>query len=155
MDNGLVSFSKVLKDVFGVDSQVVKGAGAAAGMGIASLVFLNGHLLPGIELIKNLAQFDSHIKDASWIISGEGKLDSQTFSGKTIQGVIHSAKEKNIKLAVFCGTIDLKESAIEDLNISYAASIMEQAKDLNDALTNADLYLKKLTVEFARNTKLQ
>lgn len=155
LDSGLLSFSKVLEAVFGVDSQVIKGAGAAGGMGIASLVFLNGRLCPGIEIIKGLAQFDTLIKGASWIISGEGKLDSQTFSGKTIQGVIHSAKEKNIKLAVFCGTIDLKESAIEDLNISYAASIMEQAKDLNDALINADLYLKKLTVEFARNIKLQ
>ena len=74
LDKGLKDFSKVLDKAFQIDSQLVKGAGAAGGMGIASKVFLNGDLKPGIQLIKNLANFDEHIADADWIITGEGKV---------------------------------------------------------------------------------
>ncbi len=86
LDKGLQDFSKILNLVFNVDAQSVQGAGAAGGMGIASKVFLNGKLEPGIQLVKNLAQFDSKLDNADWIITGEGKLDVQTFSGKTIKG---------------------------------------------------------------------
>jgi glycerate kinase len=149
LDKGLEDFSKVLNTTYNIDAQSIKGAGAAGGMGIASKVFLNGTLKPGIELIKSLANFDQQIDGASWIISGEGKLDDQTLSGKTIQGVITSARDKNIKLAVFCGTIDLEKSIVQDLGISYASSIMDLAFGLEDALANASKYLEKLAIEFA------
>ena len=149
LDKGLEDFSKVLNTAYKIDAQSIKGAGAAGGMGIASKVFLNGTLKPGIELIKSLANFDQQIDGASWIISGEGKLDDQTLSGKTIQGVITSARDKNIKLAVFCGTIDLEKSIVQDLGISYASSIMDLAFGLEDALANASKYLEKLAIEFA------
>ncbi|MCL4131347.1 UNVERIFIED_CONTAM: hypothetical protein GTU68_008861 [Idotea baltica] len=111
LDKGLKDFSKLLKSVFNIDAQSLKGAGAAGGMGIASKVFLNGTLERGIELIKNLAQFDAHIKNADWIITGEGKLDNQTLSGKTIAGVLLSAKAKKIKVAAvggFLWVVDLE-----------------------------------------------
>ena len=88
LDEGLKHFSEIINTVFNVDAQSVKGAGAAGGMGIASKVFLNGDLQPGIQLIKHLAQFDTKLENVDWIITGEGKLDAQTMSGKTIQGVI-------------------------------------------------------------------
>merc|ERR1711974_534296 len=109
LDKGLFEFSKVIQQTFHVNPQTVKGAGAAGGMGIASKLFLNGELQPGIELIKHLANFDSNIKNADWIITGEGNLDEQTFSGKTLQGVMSSAKIKQIKVAAFCGHSDLKD----------------------------------------------
>jgi len=152
LDKGLEDFSKILNTFYRVDIQSVTGAGAAGGMGIASKVFLNGTLKPGIQLIKNLANFDKQIEGANWIISGEGKLDDQTLSGKTIQGVITSAKNKNIKLAVFCGTIDLEETFIRDLGISYSSSVMDLASNFEDALANASQYLKELAVEFSKKT---
>ena len=94
LDKGLEDFSKVLDSKFKINSQEVLGAGAAGGMGIAAKAFLKGELVSGITLMKELAQFDEKIKNADWIITGEGKLDEQTLSGKTIQGVIDSAKQK-------------------------------------------------------------
>ncbi|TPN86247.1 glycerate kinase [Aquimarina algicola] len=150
LDTGLKDFSKVLNAVFNIDVQSVKGAGAAGGMGIASKLFLKGTLESGIVLMKKLAKFDEQIQGASWVISGEGKLDHQTLSGKTIQGVIHSAKNKDINIAVFCGTVDLEEDIIKDFGISYAASVIEQAVDLDDAMKNASQYLKNITATFAQ-----
>lgn len=153
LDEGLKHFSEIINTVFNVDAQSVKGAGAAGGMGIASKVFLNGDLQPGIQLIKHLAQFDTRLEDVDWIITGEGKLDVQTMSGKTIQGVIDSAKNKNIKVAAFCGTIDLDEIEIKDIGIFYAASIMNKAINFEDALNNTFKYLKMISVDFSNIIK--
>lgn len=152
LDKGLQDFSEVLNAFFKVDAQSIVGAGAAGGVGIASKVFLNGNLKPGIELIKELANFDERIAGADWVISGEGKLDTQTLSGKTIDGVLASLKKSNSKLAVFCGMIELEKKALEDIGISYAASIMDTAVDLEDAIKNSDYYLKKIATTFAQKT---
>lgn len=148
LDKGLKDFSKVLDKAFQIDSQLVKGAGAAGGMGIASKVFLNGDLKPGFQLIKNLANFDEQISGADWIITGEGKLDNQTLSGKTIQGVITSAKAKNIKVAAFCGSIELDDKSLKSFGIDYADAVLNYSKDFDDAMKNTKKYLGQMISEF-------
>ena len=149
LDKGLQDFSKILNAVFTIDVQSVKGAGAAGGMGIATQLFLNGTLEPGIQLIKEIANFDTQIEGADWIITGEGKLDTQTMSGKTIQGVLTSAIAKKIKVAAFCGAIDLDEKQPEDFGINYTDAVLNYAKDLEDSMKNSAEYLVFLSRKFA------
>ena len=61
LDKGLKDFSKILNAVFTTDVQAIMGAGAAGGMGIATKLFLNGTLEPGIQLVKKIANFDNQI----------------------------------------------------------------------------------------------
>ena len=150
LDDGLKSFAKILQSIFGVDAQSIQGAGAAGGMGIASKVFLNGTLERGIELIKDLAQFDKQVHDADWIITGEGKLDTQTMSGKTIQGVLSSSKAKQIKVAAFCGSIDFENENAKDFGIEYTDAVIKYSKSLNDAMKNSYSYVEKMTTTFAK-----
>ncbi|WP_299553501.1 glycerate kinase [Seonamhaeicola sp.] len=151
LDKGLESFSKIIKAVFNVDAQQVRGAGAAGGMGIGSKVFLNGDLKPGIELIKSLARFDELIQGADWIITGEGKLDSQTMSGKTIQGVLSSAKANQIKVAAFCGAIALSKKETVNMGIDYADSVIGKAISLEDAMQNGYVYVRQIAKDFAES----
>ncbi len=150
LDQGLQDFSVVLHEVFDVDPQTIKGAGAAGGMGIASKVFLNGSLEPGIELIKTLARFEEKIQGADWMISGEGKLDDQTLSGKTIQGVT-DVIDQDTKVAVFCGAIELEDKVIKDLNIWYADAVIKYAVSVEDAMSNAGKYVEEMAKTFAQN----
>ncbi|WP_165733055.1 glycerate kinase [Polaribacter sp. 20A6] len=149
LDKGLEDFSEILNAIFTIDVQSVKGAGAAGGMGIASKLFLNGTLEPGIQLIKNIANFDTQIEGADWIITGEGKLDTQTMSGKTIQGVLTSATAKKIKVAAFCGTIDLDGKQPEDFGIQYTDAVINYAKDLEGSMKKSAKYLNLLSRKFA------
>lgn len=150
LDKGLQDFSKILNNVFSSDVQSVKGVGAAGGMGIATKLFLNGTLEPGIQWIKKLANFDKKIKNADWIITGEGKLDNQTLSGKTIQGVLESAKKQNIKVAAFCGSIDLEGKNPKDVGIEYADAVIKYANNLEDAMSNTNKYLSLVSRKFAK-----
>lgn len=149
LDKGLEDFSKVIEQTFHMNPQNIKGAGAAGGMGIASKLFLNGELQPGIELIKSLANFDSNIENADWIITGEGELDEQTFSGKTIKGVVASAKQKNIKLAAFCGHTDLSKKEINDFGIHYIDIVTNYSNSMNDAMENGFHYVREMSKKFA------
>ncbi|QVY65136.1 glycerate kinase [Polaribacter sp. Q13] len=149
LDKGLQDFSEILNAIFTIDVQSVKGAGAAGGMGIASKIFLNGTLEPGIQLIKNIANFDTQIEGADWIITGEGKLDTQTMSGKTIQGVLTSAVAKKIKVAAFCGAIDLDGKQPANFGIQYTDAVINYAKSLKDSMENSREYLRLLSRKFA------
>lgn len=148
LDKGLKSFSKVLDHHFNMKTQKIKGAGAAGGMGAGTAAFLNGELLPGIELIKQIANFNSKIKKADWIITGEGRLDDQTLSGKALSGVLTSANKNQIKVAAFCGSIDLNAEELNKMGIAYSDCIISKAKNLDDALDNTALYLKQITKAF-------
>jgi len=148
LDKGMQDFSKVIQTIFNIDVQKISGSGAAGGLGMASKVFLNGNLEPGIQLIKKLANFDEQINDADWIITGEGKLDAQTLSGKTIQGVLNSAKTNNIKVAAFCGKIALNETVLKEMGIQYAKDILSRAINFKDALKNTQQYLTEISNQF-------
>ncbi|AXP80272.1 Glycerate 2-kinase [Mariniflexile rhizosphaerae] len=150
LDEGLKNIATVFKKQFNIDVQNVKGAGAAGGMGAGTFVFLNAELKSGIDLVKDLVDFDTKIKDADWIITGEGKLDSQTLSGKTINGVIKSAKKQHIAVAALCGSISLSNYEAEKFGILYTDSIMEKAKSLDDAIQNGYDYVKQMAVNFAK-----
>jgi glycerate kinase len=149
LNKGLEDFSKVLDAKFKISSQEVSGGGAAGGMGIASKVFLNGKLISGITLMKDLAQFDKKIKNADWVITGEGKLDDQTFSGKTIHGVMDAAKQNNIKVAAFCGKLDLGEEQLNVFGISYTDAVLNHTDNIDDAMLNSASYVTKMAQRFA------
>ncbi len=149
LDLGLQSFNNVVKDQFGKDLQSIPGAGAAGGLGAGSILFLNAELNSGTSLVKEVAGFDEKIIDADWIITGEGKFDEQTFSGKVIKGVLES--RTNQRLAVFCGVSELDRSQLEEYKIDYISEMMEQAKNPEDSIKNSGRYLENAAERFARS----
>lgn len=149
LDKGLKNIATLFKRQFVMDVQNIEGAGAAGGMGAGTSVFLNAELKSGIDLVKSLVAFDEKIKGADWIITGEGKLDSQTLSGKTIQGVLKSAKAFNIKVAAFCGAIDLDDKTAKHFGIDYMDAVLNHAKNLEDGMTNGYDYINGMAKLFA------
>jgi len=150
LDQGLRDFSKVLDAHFNIDSQNTKGAGAAGGMGIGAFTFLNTNLTPGIDLVKDIADFDNKILGADWIITGEGSLDEQTLSGKAVIGVLNTARINKMPVATFCGQILLDDEALETLGITFSDSIMNHAKNFDDAISNTRSYLKRISENFCK-----
>jgi glycerate kinase len=149
LNQGLKDFSKILDAFFNVNSQSIKGAGAAGGMGIGTKLFLNGELIPGIDVIKDLSQFNQKVKNADWIITGEGQLDEQTLSGKTIKGVVVSGKHVQSNIAAFCGRISLDQNGLDGLGIDYVDQVMNYAVSLEVALANSKTYVTKMAEVFA------
>ncbi|UII81239.1 glycerate kinase [Flagellimonas sp. CMM7] len=154
LDQGLKNFAEVIQSAFKVDVQSIPGSGAAGGMGAGTMVFLNAVLTSGVDLVMEMADFENALAETDWIITGEGQLDGQTSSGKTIDGVLKLASTKNIPVAAFCGSVDISVDEMKGLGLTYAISILNEIGNLEDAQNNSFKNLEQATYNFASLLKV-
>ncbi len=133
LDAGLQHLAGVLQSHFGRDFAHVPGAGAAGGLGAGAMAFLGATLKPGIATVLELTNFKKTLQDVDLIITGEGKIDSQTLHGKLISGVVQHAK--NIPVVALCGTLLATPAEIEQIGLQAAFSILNRPMKLEEALT--------------------
>lgn len=89
-------------DISGGDKNY-PGVGAAGGLGFALKTYLNASLEAGIEIVLEESSLEEKIKDADIVVTGEGRMDSQTVMGKAPVGVAKLAKKYGKKVIAFCG----------------------------------------------------
>lgn len=106
LDAGLRKFAEAIARSGRPEIDNMPGAGAAGGLGGAFVAFLNATLKPGIEMVLDAINFDKLIEGADLIITGEGKLDSQTAMGKTPQGVLERAQRQGIPVIAIGGAVE-------------------------------------------------
>ncbi len=90
----------------GIDLTDREGAGAAGGVSGALLAFLYAELRPGIRLLLDALHFEDIIQDADFILTGEGKSDHQTLMGKLPHGILQSALNVGVPVALLSGSIE-------------------------------------------------
>lgn len=112
LDQGLQNLDEIIKTDLQKSISKIKGSGAAGGIGAGILAFGNGVLHSGIKTILDLVDFDNVVKNADYVITGEGKLDEQSFSGKAVRGIAERCQKQNIKLILVVGNtaISLKKA---------------------------------------------
>lgn len=142
LDNGLRSFAKVVKNDLGKDIANIEGVGAAGGLGFAFLAFLNSKLESGIKIILDEIKLEDELKDADFVITGEGRLDNQTAMGKAPIGVAKLAKKYGAKVIGFAGAttddaVKCNEEGIDAyFSIVNGAMTIEEAMDKETASKN-------------------
>lgn len=123
LDAGLHNLAEVIRRDVGVDVEHIPGAGAAGGMGAASVAFLGARLLPGIEIVLDAVRFADRIRGASLIITGEGKVDEQTLRGKVVIGVQRRAESMRIPVLILAGAVDEEGYELSKLSDASVFSI--------------------------------
>ena len=107
LDAGLRHFSEVSSAMAGYDCSQMQGAGAAGGLGYAFRQYLDARLERGIEMVLDAIGFDDIISGADLVITGEGRVDSQTLTGKTPFGVAQHAHRQRIPVVVIGGSVEI------------------------------------------------
>ena len=132
-----------LTHLFG-DSPValLPGSGAAGGMGGGMAAFLDATLVGGTNFFLAQIGFDDHLEGASLVITGEGKIDSQSSGGKVVSGVARRSKEKGVPVVAIVGDIGEGVEEIYKLGVTSILSINNRAVPLEEALKRSkeDLY---------------
>ena len=105
LDANLGHLADVIKRDLGKDIMNIAGAGAAGGMGGGMSAFLNSSLQMGIETVLDTVGFDLMLKNADLVITGEGKIDSQSLRGKVVMGVARRTKKVGVTLIAIVGDI--------------------------------------------------
>ena len=124
LEKNLSKLAEIVRRDFGKEIEFVKGSGAAGGLGAGLLGFCDGVLKPGIDLVLENTNFDEKVKDANLVITGEGKLDSQTFYGKTPVGVSMRASKYQCPAIAIAGCTVGDLSKLHEKNILAYFSIV-------------------------------
>lgn len=153
LDQALLHYSKIVQKQKKMDLCQIVGGGAAGGMGAALSAFLQAKIQSGIEVVMESIQFEERIAKANLIITGEGKLDSQTFSGKVITGVSKYAKKQKIPVIALCGSLQLNGNQINELGINSAFSIVPGPCSLETAIASSAKWTIERTEQIMRLLK--
>ena len=153
LDAGMEHLAEVIARVVGKDIKDVPGAGAAGGLGGGFLAFLNSRLERGIEMVLDAIAFDDIIRGSDLVITGEGRVDSQTLTGKTPYGIMKRAQKQNIRTVAIGGSVKLGD----DDDVSGFDSIwpvtpegmpLEEAMKAETASANVRETVKKIMLEY-------
>lgn len=119
----------------------LEGAGAGGGIAAGLCAFAGAEIVSGIQTCLDLINFDEQVADADLVIVGEGRLDSQSLSGKAPIGVTKRTPN-GVPVIAICGSLaeDLPPLPFE--NVIAAFSILEKSEPLEDSLKNAAIYLE-------------
>lgn len=129
LDQNLEYLGKYLEKLLGVPVIDVSGAGAAGGMGAGIAAFTGGSLVSGIDMVLDLVKFDESLENTELVITGEGRIDSQSLGGKAIIGISKRAKKKNIPVLAVVGSIGDGAEKAYDMGVTSIFSINRQAQD--------------------------
>jgi glycerate kinase len=114
LDAGLTRLADVCAQTFARDLRDFPGSGAAGGTAFGLMTFLGAEMRSGIEAIMETTGFQSKLRGADLVLTGEGALDEQTLRGKVVAGVCRVAREHNVPVIGLAGRVALSGAQMDD-----------------------------------------
>ncbi|MBZ6730018.1 glycerate 3-kinase [Klebsiella grimontii] len=138
LERGLQNYARVMLAATGQDVAAMVGGGAAGGMGAAARVFLNATLKSGIDIVLEAVHLEEALRDADLVITGEGRMDSQTVGGKAPIGVARIAKKYDIPVIGIAGVLGDGVEAVHQHGIDAVFSILPALAPLAEVLDRGE-----------------
>ncbi|ANG93966.1 glycerate kinase [Enterobacteriaceae bacterium 155047] len=137
LDRGLAHYARIIARDLDINVLDLAGGGAAGGMGAALYAFCGAELRQGIEIVTDALHLADQVADADLVITGEGRIDSQTIHGKVPVGVAKVAKRFNKPVIGIAGSLTADVGVVHDHGIDAVFSVIYTICSLDDALANA------------------
>jgi len=153
LDESLAHFAEIIKRDLHKHIKDIPGAGAAGGLGASLMAFLNAELRPGIEIIIEIVKLEQAIKDADLVITGEGKIDSQTIYGKAPIGVARIAKKYNIPVIAVAAIISDDADIVHQHGIDNLIKVSEPPMSLAEPKSKKVRLVKRSIKQFLERKK--
>lgn len=143
LDLGLKNFANILEKYSGKNPQNIAGSGAGGGAGGGLYCLLNANIVSAADWILEINQIQKVLHETDVLITGEGKVDSQTWQGKLISKLLKLSKQANVPVIIICGTLEDVEMVAKQENILLATSILTKPMTLQEALLDTPNLLEK------------
>jgi len=137
LDGALERYAKIIERDLDINVLTLSGGGAAGGMGAALYAFCGAGLRPGIEIVTEALGLAEQLADADLVITGEGRIDSQTIHGKVPVGVAKVAKRYNKPVIGIAGSLTEDAGVVHDCGLDAVFSVIYTVCTLEEALRNA------------------
>jgi glycerate kinase len=105
LERRLQRMAQELEDIGSVDVRDLAGAGAAGGLA-GALAALGASLVPGFDLVVEALDLGDQVAAADLVVTGEGFLDDQSFSGKAVGGMVSLAAAAGVPVVAIVGDAD-------------------------------------------------
>jgi glycerate kinase len=146
LENGLAQWAKILENESGKKLVSLKGAGAAGGIALPLVAFFHAEIVPGAAFILSQLNFEKQVEWADLVITGEGKLDSQTLNNKAPKAVADASRKAGKPVIAIGGTVKKEISnAFEGV-----FSITPGPVSLDESMQHSDEMLFDLSFELAK-----
>ncbi len=142
LEQGAKHFVMLLRKQYNIN--ITNLNGAAGGVSACLVGLLNAQIQSGIKKIMEWTHFEQAVLKADLVITGEGQLDAQSFVGKVVGEVVQLAQKNNKPLWLLVGRNELKDTELQAVQTNHILSIMDVAKNMDDALENGSIYLEQL-----------
>lgn len=154
LDSALAHYAAIIQRDLDIDVLHIPGGGAAGGMGAALHAFCQADLRRGIEIVTEALGLAELVKDASLVITGEGRIDSQSINGKVPIGVAQVAKRFNKPVIGIAGSLTADVGVVHQHGLDAVFSVLYSICTLEEALTNAETNLRLAARNIAATLKI-
>lgn len=144
LEAGAKNIVNLVKEIDPTDHHLMPGSGAAGGVGYGAMAILGATKLSGIDYMIDRLEMYKKIDKADLIITGEGRLDSQTKNGKLISGICKYAKASNIDVIAICALNELCDHEIRGIGLSAVYTLYDSAPE-EISKSDTELKLKRVT----------
>ena len=150
LDAALARFAVCAERATGRKVAEQPGAGAAGGLGAGLLFFTPAKLKPGVDLVLDAANFAEIVQDARFVVTGEGRTDSQTAFGKAPIGVAKHAKRFAVPVFCLSGGIGPGADDVLAHGIDAVISICERPMSLDECMRDASSLIESAAARLCR-----
>lgn len=150
LESVLAHYAEILEVTTGKRLHDHPGAGAAGGLGAALLAFFPAELKRGIDIVLDAIGFTSLLTDADWVVTGEGKSDQQTLSGKAPLGVAERAARARVPAILLSGIIQPEDKQELEKHFHFTQSVVSECCTIQQALENPEQSVREAAQEIAR-----
>lgn len=144
LDENLEHYAAIIERDLNKTIKNIPGAGAAGGLGAGLLAFLPAELKRGVDIVIEATGLADIVNGADIVITGEGKIDSQSIYGKTPVGVAKIAKQYGVPVIAIAGNAAIELPLANNHGIDAVFSIVPGVVTLEDAFKNAGEYIERL-----------
>ena len=153
LDGGLRNLAQIIKNKTAIDLQNVPGSGAAGATAGSLHAFFNAKIIKGTEFIFNLIGLEEKIRQADLVISGEGKIDSQSMNNKLLYGISRLTAKYNKKLWGICGYFDGDDGLKKNLFLDKVFNLAGSKAEIVDSVVNAEKRLEDICKKIVLDIK--
>ena len=154
LESIMTNYYEIISSQLGSQLNDRPGFGAAGGLGFGISAFINSELKSGINIVLDALNFNQYLLDEDLVITGEGRIDSQSERGKAPIGVIKYANQLNCKVIVIAGSVDDPKTFNQKFNVTNSYGIVNAKFSIEKAFEDPYGCLKSVSQKAAEDFKV-
>jgi glycerate kinase len=152
LEQALTNWANVIQKHTGVAVHNLSGAGAAGGTAAGLYGLLGAKIKAGFSIVSEVLGLENVLKRHRFtaVLTGEGRLDGQTASGKVVAGVCAAAMKYDTPVIALAGAVQGNLASLYERGLTAAFSITDGPMALEQAIAQGTVLLEKQAEQVVR-----